>query len=164
MPATSSRISASSSTMRISSADSAPFLLMPVTRWSWSRACVAREGQTDERTALTRCTRFIGRRRVLKRDAAVMVFHDLLDDRKAKARAFGALRHVGLSQAIAVFRRQANAVVDHFDCDRLRELAHVDLDAAAFAHRIALAAFDAEHALHRFASVLQHVRHRLADE
>src|SRR5262245_33372043 len=118
MPATSSRISASSSTMRISSADSAPFLLMPVT-WGWAHAGHAREGQTDERTAFSRRTRFILRRGVLKRDAATVVFHDLLDDGEAEAGAFGALRHIGLGQTIAILDRQANAVVDDFDGDRL---------------------------------------------
>src|SRR5215510_3119622 len=110
MPATSSRISVSSSTIRISSADSAPFLLMPVT-WGWARAGHTREGQTYEGTALARCSGFIGRRRVLEGDAAVVVFHDLLDDRDPEHGAPLAIRHVRLGQAVTVFARPSDAIV-----------------------------------------------------
>jgi len=56
-------------------------------------------------------------------DDAAVLLEDAPDDGKAEARALFARRHVGLKQPVAVFLRQADAVVDHVD-DRVPVLAH----------------------------------------
>ena len=62
---------------------------------------------------------FAGRflRRVEQLDAAAMLLENAADDGETEAGALLARRHIGLEQAVAVFLRQADAVVDHVDDD-----------------------------------------------
>ena len=52
--------------------------------------------------------------------ASAMLLQDLADNRETEAGAFLARRHIGLEQAVAIFLRQAGAVVDHVDHDLAR--------------------------------------------
>src|ERR1700712_4399604 len=100
IPAIRSRISSSSSTMRISDAISDPFLLIFI---SFQSLLCEREGQCDLRA--------FPAFHVGEGDIPAMVFHDLAHDRQAQPGALGAGGDIGLGQPVLVFRRQADAVV-----------------------------------------------------
>src|SRR5690349_4154139 len=107
MPAIRSRISSSSSTIRTSDAICNPCLFIPRPFFLYfflSR----REAQNDFRAPYVLV-------RVLQRDVAAMVFHDLANDRQTQTRALGARRDIRLGQPVALFVRQANAVVRNFE-------------------------------------------------
>src|SRR5258708_7387850 len=123
MPAIRVQMSRSSSTMRMSwpiwfqtDSSGCPLLLsgslcgrrLRRSRRDFLR--VAPEYQTDARTATLA---------VVEDEGAAVVLHDLLDDRKAKAGAFAARRHVGLGQPLPAFLRQSLAVVLHDHADRV---------------------------------------------
>ena len=121
MPATSSRMSASSSTMRMSDAMlrrlrySAEQLRRPRGASAVARPSRAR-GSVIRISAPLPPSPPPAHRAV--RSPAVLL-HDLCDDREAEAGALLARRHVGLEQPLAVFLRQADAVVHDIDDDRI---------------------------------------------
>src|SRR5258708_35993306 len=102
-------MSSSSSTIRISDAICNPCLLIPrsfflyflLSRW---------KRQNDFGAVHAACC-------VLQGDIAAMVFHHLAHDRETKAGALGARGHVGLRQPVALFVRQADAIVGNADAD-----------------------------------------------
>src|SRR5579871_5254104 len=113
MPAMRSRISSSSSTIRISDAICNPCLLIPgsfflhtlLPRWK----C-----QYDLRSRLVLAmlaVAMLAVASILQDDLSAMVFHDLADDRQAEARALGPRRNVRLGQSVSMFVRQADTVV-----------------------------------------------------
>src|ERR1700742_3453230 len=113
MPATRSRISSSSSTMRISDAISDPFLLIFTSFyvgglfWPFYGLLTEGEGERNDRASpIFRPILNIG-----KDDVPAMVFHDLAHDGEPQARALGAGGHIGLGEAMAMLRRQADAIV-----------------------------------------------------
>lgn len=52
---------------------------------------------------------------IFKFDRAAVIFHDLLDNRQAKPRAFLACGYIGFSQTFAIVCRQAAATIGNFD-------------------------------------------------
>src|SRR4051812_49053598 len=106
MPAIRSRMSSSSSTMRISDAINDPFLL--IFQSLFIVRCFGiflREGQS-QRDFGTLPVFGIG-----EGDLAAMVFHDFAHNRQTKPGALAAGGDIGLGQAMAMFRRQSHAVV-----------------------------------------------------
>src|ERR1043165_4775934 len=103
MPAIRSRMSSSSSTMRISDAINDPFLLIfqsffTLFRRAGSFGYLLCEGETQgDFGALAPFG--IG-----KNDLPAMVFHDLAHNRQTQAGALGARRDIGLGPAVTVFR------------------------------------------------------------
>src|SRR5438067_6431875 len=121
IPAIRSRMSSSSSTMRISDAISDPFLLIFTSLdvgldiGGFVRPCgllAEGEGEPDLGPFPT-----FG---IGKGDVPAMVFHDLAHDGEPQAGALGARGDIRFSQAMAVFRRQAHAIVG--DTDRKTRL------------------------------------------
>src|SRR3954466_2290818 len=120
MPAIRSRMSSSSSTMRISDAISDPFLLIFTSLdvgldiGGLFRPCsllAEGEGEPDFGPFPT-----FG---IGKGDVPAMVFHDLAHDGEPQAGALGAGGDIRLGQAMAVFRRQPHAIIgdaDHKTC------------------------------------------------
>src|SRR5689334_10346512 len=118
MPEISIRMSASSSTIRMSCAmDDRPRLGFDALRRRLLDP--AGEHETDARAAA---------RRILEPELAAVILHDLLDDRQAEAGALGAGRDVGLGQAIAPLDRQPLAVVVDLDDGRALGVAQADHD------------------------------------
>src|SRR6185437_3733433 len=103
MPAIRSRMSSSSSTMRISGAINEPFLLIRHSQ-IFKNFLFERKRQTHLRTLLFRC--------VIDGDFAAMIFDNLAHDGEAKAGAFRARGDVGFGEAMAVFGWKPDAVVD----------------------------------------------------
>src|SRR5690348_15427874 len=101
MPAIRSRMSSSSSTMRISDAICDPCLLI---RCPFRALLCQREGQNDLRAVMIGG---IGMPGVLQHQFAAMVFENLAHDREAKPRALGARGDVRLGQPVAMLLRQA---------------------------------------------------------
>ena len=61
----------------------------------------------------------VGARQAVEQfDRAVMILEDLDHDRQAEAGAFGAGRHIGLDQLVAILAREALAVVADRDARR----------------------------------------------
>src|SRR5690606_4025807 len=107
MPATSSRMSSSSSTIRMSDAIFNLFVRLVV-----RRVC-RRQHDADHGPPAS----VEGFGSVVQFKSPTMVFHDLLDDREAEAGPFFAGRHIGLEQPLAVLARQALAIVDNVHGD-----------------------------------------------
>src|SRR5262245_15439468 len=141
-PATISRMSASSSTIRMSDAICRSLAL----RRSSAAACSGggRHGFLARRTARRRVAgrqadanerpvrAARGGRGILQREGAVVLLHALLDDGKAEAGALVALGgDIGLREPRAVLSGQARAVVDHLDVHAVAVAAHAGLDAPA---------------------------------
>src|SRR5689334_19616156 len=116
MPATSSRMSSSSSTMRISDAiiDLFSFSLVFRLAFAQRRDGRGRQDDADHRPAAAMEIR----RRIMKFQPAAMVLHDLLDDSETKPCALLARGHIGLEQPLAILPRQAFAIVDDVDSNR----------------------------------------------
>src|SRR5579875_224787 len=142
MPETISRMSASSSTMRMSlgmifhaRSTGALFCGRQILAGKADRALrnFASWKIKPDAGALTA-------RRIEKFDTPAMILEDLGDDREAEARAFGARRHIGLEQTMPIFVREAFAVVGDEDFDDLLRR-HVErhddlaLDGLGFATR-----------------------------
>ena len=111
------------------------------------------EAQPHPGAALAGAT---SRTRRAARSAAVL-FENAADDREAKAGALLARRHIGLEQPVAVFLRQADAVVDHVDHDVVALARGRDADAAA-------AELGRRHGGDRLGGVLDDVGERLRDQ
>src|SRR5690348_12165297 len=133
MPAIKRRISASSSTIRMSCAID---LAEPRSGQGPDVGC-RRRSPGDENELHRGATAGT----VAKNKIAAMVFHDLLDDGETEASAFGASGDIGLRQPVALGPRQASPVVFHQDRhlawraidgkpDLARWLAHPVADAA----------------------------------
>src|SRR5262249_13455758 len=114
MPATNSRMSASSSTMRLSRA------MLPPRRQNFRSKCAlcavradrrCRDPQPHPGAALT--GHFLGG--VVQLDLPAVFLENASDDREAKAGPLLAGRHIGFEQPAAVFLRQPDPVVDHVD-------------------------------------------------
>src|SRR6185437_6814215 len=101
MPEIRSRISSSSSTIRISDAINDPFLVIFFS--AFHTLLHKRKTEHDDRPlpALT----------VVQGNLAAMVFHDLAHDGEAQPGALGPRGDVWLGQAVAVLRRQPDAIV-----------------------------------------------------
>src|SRR6185312_927333 len=127
MPATSSRMSSSSSTMRISDAIIDLFCFSFACRCRrTARRCCKRQDHADHCAAP-----FMEiRRRIMEFELAAMVLHDLLDDGEAKPRPLLARRHIGLEKPLAIVARQSLAIVDHVDADGAVLAAGLDADGA----------------------------------
>src|ERR1700733_6701678 len=105
MPEIRSRMSSSSSTTRISDAISDPFLLIFTSSFCpLGILLYERQGQGDLRP--------LPALRVGQGDFPAMVFHDLAHDSEPQAGALDAGGDVRLGQAVAMLRRQADAIVD----------------------------------------------------
>src|SRR5262249_49165946 len=90
-------------------------------------------------------------------DAATVFLENLADDREPQSGAFLARRHIGFHQAIAIFLRQPNAVIDDVDDDRLTLACRRYLDAPA-------PEFRRRNGGHRLGVVLDDVGQRLRDQ
>src|SRR5262249_30056288 len=132
IPATSSRMSLSSSTMRMSG----PMVVLPLAcdftdfRHGFfglrGHVCggEAQPGPcapSDEHSF----------RQVVEFDASAVLFQDAADDREPEAGAFLARRYVGLEQPVAIVLREPDAVVEDIDDDVAAVARHFHLDAAA---------------------------------
>src|SRR6185312_4371752 len=112
-------MSSSSSTMRISDAISDPFLLIFTSFYVGGTFCpfgsllTEGEGKRNDRSA----SAFFSGFGIGKDDVPAMVFHDLAYDGQAQSRALGARGHVRFGQAMAMFRRQAHAIVGDADAE-----------------------------------------------
>src|SRR5665213_1888440 len=157
MPLISARMSASSSTTRMSCAmrgfHSAGFGIGIRTGIGFGGVGArfeALEAQGDARAAAAA---------ILERQLPTMVLHDLLHDRQAQAGTAGARRDVRLGQAVALLLRQAAAIVLDGQIDALRVLGDSHAD---FARRRARApGGDARR--DRLGCVLENIDQRLAD-
>src|SRR6478672_3793158 len=113
MPAIRSRMSSSSSTMRISDAISDPFLLIFASFYvgglfrPFDVFLDEREGERN----LGAPALFLASFGIGEGDIPAMVFHDLAHDRQTQPRALGPGGDVRLGQPVAMLRRQANAIV-----------------------------------------------------
>src|ERR1700742_426672 len=107
MPETRSRIYPSSSTTRISDAINNPFLLIFT---SFDVLGFLPLGFLRERECEGhfRALPVLG---IAQSDLSPMVFHDLAYDRQPQAGALGAGGDIRLGQPVAMFRRQADAIV-----------------------------------------------------
>src|SRR3954452_747748 len=173
-PATSSQMSASSSTIRISDAISqcSLFLLLDDDlRFDFFDLCLsllrrsyAGRARTGRRTLVDEVQPHPGAAlagkflvTVAQLAAAAVFLENAPDDGEAKAGALLAGGDIRLEQPVAVFLRQANAVVDH-----------VDIDVVPFAHRSHPDAAAAKHALRHgrdgFGRVLDDVGEPLRDQ
>src|SRR6185312_13002403 len=116
IPATSSRMSSSSSTMRISDTISDLF------RFVAGRPALGlfhpslRRPRQDDTDHCSLAPMEFGWS-VVQFQPAAMVFDDLLDDRETKPGALLTRCHIGLEKALAVLARQALAVVHDIDLD-----------------------------------------------
>src|SRR5262249_18708334 len=117
IPATSSRMSSSSSTIRMSDAISDLFSFSFFCRLGFAggRRCALPDGQENRDHGAAAAVE-IGRR-VVQLEMAAMVLDDLLDDREAQARPLLPGGHIGLEQPLAILARQTLAIVDHVDAD-----------------------------------------------
>src|ERR1700686_2179890 len=113
MPATRSRISASSSTMRISAAMPLPVYVVLVFRRGRLRMAGGGEAHAHPGAPLAR-NFFDG---VAQLDAAAMILDDASNNGEAKPGALLARRDIRLEQPPAGFPREADPVVDHIDDD-----------------------------------------------
>src|SRR5579862_6406779 len=95
-------MSSSSSTTRISDAISDPFLLI-LNAFLTQIPLDEGERQRDLRP--------LAAFPVAQRDLPATVLHDLAHDRQPQPRALGAGGDIGLGQAVAMFRRQTDAIV-----------------------------------------------------
>src|SRR5215467_11282567 len=138
-PATISRMSASSSTIRMSAA-----ICRSLARWLSSPAAGGGGLWFIVRYRLGRCPAHgqryadqcaVGplrsRRRILQCQRPPVLFDALLHDGKTKPRAFLCPlgRHIRLKQTHAVLLGQAGAIVDHLDVDPVAGAAHHRFDA-----------------------------------
>src|SRR5687767_1263733 len=103
MPEISIRISASSSTIRMSCAIATLFLLSFFDGYGRRGDFNSGNNQADPGADALRA--------VLKLEFTAMVLHDLLDDGEPQAGALGSRGDVGLGQPVPFFLRQALAVV-----------------------------------------------------
>src|SRR5687767_10523031 len=113
MPPTSSRMSASSSTTRMSAAISglAHCVLRLNIGWfglPWTTRCKSEPHPGPPPAGRDR-------RRVVELDPAAMLLEDALHDGEPEAGAFLPGRHIRFEQSIAIFLRQADAVIDYVD-------------------------------------------------
>src|SRR6476646_10234450 len=127
----SSLMSASSSTMRISAAMIVSSYAVPVVEIS---------------------------RRIVEHDAALMLFHDTLDDREAEAGSLNPRRHIGLGQPVPVLLGQADAIVGDADERCVIVEARFDDDPALRRLIVMLARF------YRFTRVLDQIGDGLGDQ
>src|SRR5262245_28370130 len=140
-PATISRMSASSSTIRMSAA-----ICRSLARWLSSPAAGGGGLWFLARYRLGRCPAYgqryadqcaVGPLRsrwsILQCQRPPVLFDALLHDGKTKPRAFLCTlgRHIGLKQTHAVLLGQARAIVDHLDVDPVAVAAHHRFDATA---------------------------------
>src|SRR3974390_1108801 len=110
IPATRSRISASSSTIRMSADMSLPVRVL-LFRFSRFGVTCGREPHPHPRPPLPRD--FLAG--VAQLDPAPMILNDAADDGEAESRALLARRNVRLEQPAAILLRQTNAVIDDVD-------------------------------------------------
>src|SRR5690606_20916541 len=135
IPATSSRISSSSSTTRMSDAivdlfRSTCSLAHPCPASPLIGCCRQQHSHHCAYTAVE------GGWSVVQLQPAAMVLDDLLDDSEPQAGALLARRHVRLEQPLPVLARQALAIVHHADLDHPARLPRSDAD---HAHAVGLA-------------------------
>src|SRR3954463_2266718 len=156
MPAIRSRMSSSSSTMRISDAISDPFLLIftsfYVGRLVGPLGVLLAEGE-GERDGRALPVFGVG-----EGDVPAMVFHDLAHDREAEPRALGARGDVRLGQAMAVLRRQSDAIVGDAEAETRIVRLYGDEDTA----RLILALGDARQ--DALAGILENIGERLGNQ
>src|SRR3982751_4883780 len=110
MPATSSRMSSSSSTMRISDAITDLFSFSFVFRPGFTTRWCGRGGRQDDADHRAAPAMEV-RRRIMEFQLAAMVLHDLLDDSETKPGTLLACGHIGLEQSLAILARQAFSIV-----------------------------------------------------
>src|SRR3989304_2182192 len=118
MPAINSRMSASSSTMRMSRAMREGRIPVPVVGFADGAQLKYQPGRRAAAGP------------VVQDQVAAMVLHDFLDDGKPQAGPLRARRDIGLGQAVAVARRQAATVVLDADDDAPRLASHPQPDPA----------------------------------
>src|SRR5689334_12392832 len=153
MPATRSRISSSSSTMRISDAISDPFLLIFTSFYVGGLFCpfdgllTEGEGERDFRPSPA----FAPTLGIGEDDVPAMVFHDLAHDREPQPGALGARGDIGLGEPMAMLRRQADAIVGNADGEGGIARRQREGDAAGFVLTPGNARGDA------LARILQHI-------
>src|SRR5215472_14836626 len=147
MPHISMRMSASSSTTRMSCAMDR-CLRSRARRFGRRRGTAIVAAMEDEHYA--RATSLA----ILQDEFAAMIFHDLLDDGETETGALAARRHVRLGQALASFRRETATVVLDDERSLARRLDDADDDPAG--QRLAVPR------LNGFRGVLQEIDHRLA--
>src|SRR3954451_9197598 len=157
MPATSSRMSSSSSTIRISDAITDLFSFSVFSCSGFAAGGVAcLPHRQDYRNHGAAPFEEIGRS-VVQFEHAAMVLDDLLDDRQAKAGALFARRHIGLEQPLAILARQTLAIVDDIDAD----LAVLDAGDDANDAGLPVLALDG---LDGFGAILDDIADRLAHQ
>src|SRR5712691_10392757 len=156
MPATSSRISLSSSTMRMSGP-----MVLPLARDLTQLVHGLGDLGYMRRGEAQPCPRAAAgehaRRQIVEIDAAAVVLEDAADDGEPEPGPLLAGGDVGLEQPIAILLGQADAVVEHVDEDVAALAPDRNLDAAA----IELAG---RHRGDRLGGVLDDVGERLGNE
>src|ERR1700741_580924 len=153
IPAISSRISASSSTTRISDATNDAFLLMlhPLLLLR----LMQRENHMNDRA---RCMHVGFIARVFQNQFTAMVLKDLTYNGETQPRTLGAGRDIGLGQAMTLLAGQPYAVVAYRNDDARRILLYLDRDTP---RRVVARGKPRADGL---PGILQHVRESLCDE
>src|SRR5262249_29311076 len=131
IPATSSRMSLSSSTMRISG----PMVVLPLACdfTDFRHGFVGlgghmRGGEAQPCPCAPSAEHAL--RQVVEFDASAVLFQDAADDREPEPGALLARRHIGLEQPVAVVLGEPDPVVEHVDDDVAAVARHLHLDAA----------------------------------
>src|SRR5579883_2830653 len=144
------RISASSSTIRMSCAMADGTHLPLLVRQIRPAALAERKNQADPRP---------DRLAVLENQLPLVIFHDLFDDGETQARPLGARRHIGLGQTLAALLRQTLAVVLDDDGGLLPRL-----DQRHAQERRGVRPLFGDSRLDRLDAVLDDIDDRLADK
>src|SRR5215467_11721752 len=153
MPATKSRISASSSTIKISAA--MVLLAYTILLFWLSGVGFAGGGNPHPHPSPPLARNFLGG--ITQIDRAAVLFNNASHDSEPKSGALLAGRNVGLEQPAAIFLRQADAVVDDIDHDIVAVPRRVDLD-------FPFAEFGRRHGCDRLGRILDGVGERLRNE
>src|SRR5262249_41028461 len=154
MPATSSRISASSSTIRISD-DMAHLSVACGFADFGGSLFVGGTFGAEAQPGPSPSAVPVGS--IIELDASAVLLDDAADDREPEAGPLLARRHIGLEQAVAVLLRQTGAVVDDVDNDVGPLACRRYLDPAT-------AELFRRHRRDRLARVLDDVGQRLGDQ
>src|ERR1035437_5929125 len=150
MPATRSRISASSSTIRISL--DMLLLVYRLRFFKFGRFRLAGGGKLHAHPGAALPRNLFGG--IAQLDATAMILDEAPDDGEPQSGALFARGDIGLEQPAAVFLRQADAVIDDVDDDILAFARGKNVDRA-------LAEFGRRHGGNRLGGVLDDVGERL---
>src|ERR1043166_670365 len=153
MPAIRSRMSSSSSTIRISGAASNPFLLIPYTILVDFTHALLTRGKHEAHFRATLVPGNVG-----QRNLAAVILDNLAHDGEAEAGALGPRRHIGLGEPMTLIVRQADSVIADAEYDLLADGFDFYVDSSRPVVAFRLARTDC------LGRVLEHICQRLGDE